>query len=321
MMKILFAGTPDFAASLLSALVQSQHQVMGVLCQPDKPSGRGQKTHPPATKLLAQQQNIPVLQPVTLKSDEIQDTLRGFQADLMVVAVYGLLLPPAVLAIPRLGCLNVHASLLPRWRGASPIHQAILSGDAETGITLMKMDAGLDTGDILLKRALTIEASDTTATLFDKLSTLGATCLVNFLNDCDSKNLQTLIGEPQDSRLATHAPKINKQDACIDWQKSAIQIEREIRAFQPWPISFSMLDDQLIRFWSASIENTKSTQPAGTILSATAKGLKIATGDGILCAESLQLPGKKPLPFNTLLNGHASLFTNGKQFVMQSGTL
>lgn len=320
-MKILFAGTPDFAASILGALIQSNHQVIAVLCQPNKPSGRGQKTHPPATKILAEGQNIPVMQPTTLKSDDIQGTLRSFKADLMVVAVYGLLLPPAVLSIPRLGCLNVHASLLPRWRGASPIHQALLSGDAQTGITLMKMDVGLDTGDMLLKVPLTIQANDTTATLSEKLSALGATCLIEFLNDCDAKNLQTLIGEPQDNHLVTHAPKINKQDAMIDWHKSATQIQREIRAFQPWPISFSMLDNQLIRFWSATIESSLSTQPPGTILSATAKGLNIATGEGVLRAESLQLPGKKPLPFNTLLNGYSNLFANGKQFVMPSGNL
>ncbi|MFO1258178.1 MAG: methionyl-tRNA formyltransferase [Gammaproteobacteria bacterium] len=320
-MKILFAGTPEFAASILEALIQSNHQVIAVLCQPDKPSGRGQKNHPPATKILAGQHGIPVLQPTTLKSGEIQSTLRELKPDLMVVAVYGLLLPQAVLSIPRLGCLNVHASLLPRWRGASPIHQAILSGDPQTGITLMKMDVGLDTGDMLLKAPLKIQVNDTTATLFEKLSTLGASCLVDFLNDCDRKNLQTLVGEPQENSLATHASKITKQDACIDWDKSALQLEREIRAFQPWPISFSMLDNQVIRFWSATVENTKTTEPPGTILSATPKGLKIATGDRILCVESLQLPGKKPLPFNTLFNGHASLFAKGKQFVMQSGNL
>jgi methionyl-tRNA formyltransferase len=321
-MNILFAGTPEFAATLLEALIHSEHTVMGVLCQPDKPTGRGQKMLPPATKILAQQQGIPVLQPPTLKSDDIQDKLRAFNADIMVVAVYGLLLPEAVLSIPRLGCLNVHASILPRWRGASPIHQAILSGDTETGVTLMKMDVGLDTGDMLSKQAIPILPEDTTATLSEKLSRLGATLLIGYLNDCETQGLNALVGQPQDSSQTTHAPKISKQDAQIDWQQSAGKIVRQIQAFQPWPISFGLIEDKVIRFWSAEAHSSTADASPGTILAATSQGLDIATGHHtLLRAHIIQLPGKKPLPIQSILNGHAALFTIGKQFVINSGNL
>lgn len=308
-MRIAFAGTPVFAEFQLQALLDTDHDIVVVYTQSDKPSGRGQHLIPSPVKSLATICNIPVEQPTTLKTSEAQTTLKDYQPDVMIVAAYGLLLPPDVLAIPRYGCINVHASLLPRWRGASPIQQAILAGDTETGITLMKMDEGLDTGGILAQAICPILATDTSQDLHDRLARLGTTLLMTSLDECIEKTPL-----PQDNNLATHAPKITKELAVCDWKKPASLIERQIRAFCPWPILHTVIGENPLRLWHANVVPLTAQAAPGTIVAHTPEGIVVATGhDGLLLTHA-QLPNKKVLPLTEILKSRHALFAVNQQF-------
>ena len=250
-LRIIFAGTPDFAAVALQAIINSGHEVAAVYTQPDRPAGRGRKLKPGPVKQLAMAHAIPVCQPVSLKDESEQQKLRDWNADLMVVAAYGLILPKAVLEIPRFGCLNIHASLLPRWRGAAPIQRAILAGDTESGISIMQMDVGLDTGDILLRTAIEIESHDTGGSLHDKLAIQGAKDLLSALNQVSQQQLTPIA---QDNAQASYAHKLDKSEAHIDWSQSANSIERLVRAFNPWPMAFTLLNGKPLRIYKAEVE-------------------------------------------------------------------
>nr|WP_208292115.1 MULTISPECIES: methionyl-tRNA formyltransferase [Providencia] len=305
-LKIIFAGTPDFAAKHLAALLETNHQIVGVLTRHDKPAGRGKKLTPSPVKVLAEEHQLPVFQPVSLRDAENQQWIKERNADLMIVVAYGLILPQAVLDIPRLGCLNVHGSLLPRWRGAAPIQRSIWAGDAETGVTIMQMDAGLDTGDMLYKAICPITPHDTSATLYEKLAITGPQALIHTV---DMLSLGQCVPEKQDDSLANYAEKLSKEEARIDWQQDASHIERCIRAFNPWPMSHFTVEEQLIKVWQAEvISGTHNKQP-GTIISADKKGISIATGNGILNITQLQPPGKKAMSAQDILNSRREWFT------------
>ncbi|CDG16019.1 methionyl-tRNA formyltransferase [Xenorhabdus doucetiae] len=309
-LRIIFAGTPDFAARHLAALLNSQHQVVGVLTRPDKPAGRGKKLTPSPVKVLAEEHDVPVFQPKTLRTEESQQWVMEQQADIMIVVAYGLILPQDILDIPRLGCLNVHGSLLPRWRGAAPIQRSIWAGDQETGVTIMQMDAGLDTGDMLLKAICPITNEDTSASLYEKLADIGPEALLGTLSLITSGKCQP---EVQEGALATYAEKLSKDEAKVDWNLSATQIERCVRAFNPWPMSFFLLDDQPIKIWQAEVITEQSIQAPGTIISADKKGIQIATTEGILNITQLQPPGKKAMSAADLLNSKREWFTPGSK--------
>ncbi|EKO3410299.1 methionyl-tRNA formyltransferase [Vibrio fluvialis] len=309
-LRIVFAGTPDFAARHLAALLSSEHEVIAVYTQPDRPAGRGKKLTASPVKNLALEHNIPVYQPENFKSDEAKQELAALNADIMVVVAYGLLLPKAVLDTPKLGCINVHGSILPRWRGAAPIQRSIWAGDAETGVTIMQMDVGLDTGDMLKIATLPIEASDTSGSMYDKLAELGPQALVECLSDIAQG---TAVAVKQDDALANYAQKLSKEEAKIDWTLTAQAIERCVRAFNPWPMSHFAIADNQIKVWQARVEAGSSNQAAGTILKADKTGIYVATGEEILVLESLQIPGKKALPVQDILNARASWFEVGSQ--------
>ena len=307
-LRIIFAGTPDFAARHLDALLSSQHQVVGVFTQPDRPAGRGKKLMPSPVKVLATEKNIPVFQPASLRPAENQELVSSLNTDVMVVVAYGLILPKAVLDMPRLGCINVHGSLLPRWRGAAPIQRSLWAGDAETGVTIMQMDVGLDTGDMLVKLSCPIEATDTSATLYDKLANLGPQGLLETLNQ-----LATGLATPevQSEELVTYAEKLSKEEARIDWSLSAAQLERCIRAFNPWPMSWLEIDGQPVKIWQASVINQLTDAAPGTIIETNKQGIQVATGEGILNLESLQPAGKKAMTAQDLLNSRSEWFKPG----------
>ncbi|EKO3975900.1 methionyl-tRNA formyltransferase [Vibrio fluvialis] len=309
-LRIVFAGTPDFAARHLAALLSSEHEVIAVYTQPDRPAGRGKKLTASPVKNLALEHNIPVYQPENFKSDEAKQELAALNADIMVVVAYGLLLPKAVLDTPKLGCINVHGSILPRWRGAAPIQRSIWAGDSETGVTIMQMDVGLDTGDMLKIATLPIEASDTSGSMYDKLAELGPQALVECLSDIAQG---TAVAVKQDDALANYAQKLSKEEAKIDWTLSAQAIERCVRAFNPWPMSHFAVADNQIKVWQARVEAGSSKQAAGTILKADKTGIYVTTGAEILVLESLQIPGKKALPVQDILNARASWFEVGSQ--------
>lgn len=290
-MKIIFAGTPQFAASALAALLKN-HQIIAVLTQPDRPSGRGLQLTASPVKQLALQHGVPVLQPPTLKAEEAQQAIAKLGADIMVVAAYGLILPKAVLALPRFGCLNIHASLLPRWRGAAPIQRAILAGDAETGITIMQMDEGLDTGDMLLEKKCFIAEKETAQTLHDKLAVLGAQAIIEALNQLE---LGELHPEQQDPRQATYAPKLTKSEALLDWSQDAENLERAVRGYFPFPVAHTLFDKTPIRILRASLGEGK-TGVQGTVIEVKKEHILVACGRGSLALEILQKPGGKPLP-------------------------
>ena len=286
-LRIIFAGTPDFAARHLDALLSSGHQIVGVFTQPDRPAGRGKKLMPSPVQVLA-----------------------DLNADVMVVVAYGLILPKAVLDMPRLGCINVHGSLLPRWRGAAPIQRALWAGDAETGVTIMKMDVGLDTGDMLYKLACPITSDDTSATLYDKLAELGPQGLIETLQQLADN---TVKPEVQDDALVTYAEKLSKEEARIDWSLSAAQLERCIRAFNPWPMSWLEIDGQPVKVWKASVISGATTAEPGTIIDASKNGIQVATAQGILNLESLQPAGKKAMSAQDLLNSRREWFIPGNR--------
>lgn len=298
-MKIIFAGTPHFAASALQALLADSHEVVAVLTQPDRPAGRGMQLIHSPVKQLALQHGIPVLQPLTLKIVEVQQQLASFQADVMVVAAYGLILPKSVLQMPRFGCLNIHASLLPRWRGAAPIQRAILAGDDETGITIMQMDEGLDTGAMLLKKSCPISPDDTALSLHDKLASMGAQAIIEALHRLAQNSL---IGTTQDEALATYAAKINKPEAQLDWTQSAAHLERAIRAYNPVPVAHSTLNGITIKIWQASVSKDGEGGP-GLILAVNSSGIQVACGQGALYLEVLQRPNGKSLSASQFVQG------------------
>ncbi|AYF89319.1 methionyl-tRNA formyltransferase [Pseudomonas sp. JS3066] len=307
-LRLVFAGTPEFAAEHLKALLGSRHQVIAVYTQPDRPAGRGQKLMPSPVKQLAVQHGIPVLQPPTLRDPAAQDELKALGADLMVVVAYGLILPQVVLDTPRLGCINSHASLLPRWRGAAPIQRAVQAGDAESGVTVMQMEAGLDTGPMLLKVTTPISASDTGGSLHDRLAQLGPNAVVEAIEGLAAG---TLKGEVQDDALANYAHKLNKDEARLDWSRPAVELERLVRAFNPWPICHTTLDGEPLKVLAAEPGEGNSQQP-GQILAASRDGLTVACGDGALRLTRLQLPGGKPLNFTDLFNSRREQFAVGK---------
>lgn len=311
-LRIVFAGTPDFAARHLAALLSSEHEVIAVYTQPDRPAGRGKKLTASPVKTIALEHDIPVYQPENFKSDEAKQELADLNADIMVVVAYGLLLPQVVLDTPKLGCINVHGSILPRWRGAAPIQRSIWAGDAETGVTIMQMDIGLDTGDMLKIATLPIEASDTSASMYEKLAGLGPDALIDCLADIAAGKAKPV---KQDDELANYAKKLSKEEARIDWNDDAAHIERCVRAFNPWPMSHFEAAENSIKVWQSRVEEQTSDKPAGTILQADKTGIYVVTGNGTLVLEQLQVPGKKAMSVQDILNSRASWFEVGTQLV------
>jgi methionyl-tRNA formyltransferase len=299
-LKIVFAGTPEFAAAALQAILAAGHQVTLVLTQPDRPSGRGMQVQASAVKKVAMAHGLPLYQPEKLRDPASHQILHelaaGGAADLMVVAAYGLILPQAVLDIPRLGCVNIHASLLPRWRGAAPIQRAIEAGDSETGITIMRVEAGLDTGAMLLTGSLPIAATDNAATLHDKLAILGAELIVSAI-----ARLPTLTPTPQPEEGVTYAAKIGKAEALLDWRRSAVELERAVRAFDPFPGAVGQLNGASIKIWRAQLVTDNG--PPGTVLSAGPEGIIVACGEGAMALQTLQQPGSKRMPAADFLRG------------------
>ena len=308
-MKLLYAGTPALAATALAALLGSSHQVCAVYTQPDRPAGRGRHLQASPVKTLALAHSLPVHQPVTLRNKAVQEELQAYQADAMIVAAYGLLLPVAVLNAPRLGCINIHASLLPRWRGAAPIQRAILAGDQETGVCLMQMERGLDTGPVLWRRSCSIHPTDTASTLHDRLAALGAVALLEGLAALEQG---ALSATPQEEGLACYAVKLDKAEAWLDWRQPATVLDRQIRAFDPYPVAQIQLNDRVIRVWGAIPEPGGEAIAPGTVISANRDGLRVATGEGVLNLQRVQLPGGRPLAIAELLNAHARLFPIGQ---------
>ncbi len=333
-LRIVYAGTPDFAVPALQALLQSKHEVVAVYCQPDRPSGRGRKLVFGAVKQVAVDAGIPVEQPLSLKAVEEQDKLRAYAPDVMIVAAYGLILPQAVLDIPRYGCLNIHGSLLPRWRGAAPIQRAIQTGDSETGVTIMQMAAGLDTGDMLYKTTCPITPQDGGQSIHDKLAAQGATALLHTLELLSTGQLQP---EVQDDTQANYAHKLTKAEAEIDWHKPAVEIDRMIRAFDAYPTAYTLYHGQPLRIFASMVSQPPPNLPLsgeeqeieeplnsspdkgrqggvyspGTVIAESKAGIDIATGDGVVRILSLQLPGGKRLSAAEFLNGRSLL---GEQF-------
>jgi len=305
--KIIFAGTPKFAASALAALLK-EHQVIAVLTQPDRPAGRGMQLTASPVKQLALQHGLPVLQPKSLKDAAAQQEIAALDADMMVVAAYGLILPKVVLEMPRLGCLNIHASLLPRWRGAAPIQRAILAGDSETGITIMQMDEGLDTGDMLLRHVCPITETANAVTLHDTLAEMGANSIVEALSLLEAGSL---VPVEQDNDAACYAAKLLKSEARIDWQQDAQQIARAVRAYNPFPVAQTSLNDVVVKIWQATVCAGQQDQP-GVVVGVDKQGITVACGNGALRLEVLQRPGGKAQPAVQFLQ--AMPVSSGNQF-------
>ncbi len=300
-MNLIFAGTPDFAVPALKALLDAGHTILAVYTQPDRPAGRGRKLGVSAVKEFALAHGLRLHQPVTLKPESEAETLRALKPDALIVIAYGLILPQPILNIPKYGCINVHASLLPRWRGAAPIQRAIEAGDDITGVTIMQMDAGLDTGAMLALAATPIHAHDTAATLHDRLAEIGASLLVTTLARLVRGEITP---QAQDSALATYASKLKKEEARIDWNADAGLLARRVRAFNPWPVAHTTLDGQMLRLWQAQPENKAAAgQPPGTVLGADAEGVRVQCADGVLRITRLQLEGGKVLEAQAFLNG------------------
>lgn len=316
-LNIIFAGTPDFAAQHLASLIKSEHNIVAVYCPPDKPAGRGKKLTACATKLLALEHNITVEQPTNFNELSDQQQLASYHADVMVVVAYGLLLPEVILNAPTLGCINVHGSLLPKWRGAAPIQRSLEAGDQKTGVTIMQMDKGLDTGNMILTAECPIEDDDTSASLYEKLAQLGPKALIQTLKLMAQENYQandhSII---QDNTLATYAHKLDKNEAELHWKLSAEELQRKVRAYNSWPVAqFTLIETEQkqhrLRVWQASVKEHQGEQKVGTILSADKNGILIVTSNGALCLEVIQLPGKKALPVKDILNGRSDWFTVG----------
>ncbi len=299
-MRVVFAGTPEFAAQALAAILADGNEVVLVLTQPDRPAGRGMSLQASPVKQLALQHGLPVHQPSSLKSEDACQPIIEARPDVMVVAAYGLILPQAALDIPRLGCLNIHASLLPRWRGAAPIQRAILAGDAKTGVTIMRMEAGLDSGPMLLKESLPIADTETAGTLHDKLAALGARLIVEALPKLERGELP---GDIQPEEGVTYAAKLEKAEAALDWRRPALLLDRAVRAFNPFPGATAQMDGQIIKIWRVAA--VPGTGEPGTVLAAGADGIVVACGEGALCLTELQKAGGKRLPAADFLRGFA----------------
>jgi len=300
-MKIIFAGTPEFALPVLQALLDSSHELVAVYTRPDRPSGRGQRLTESPVKRLASRFAIPVCQPRTFRDRDAQAALDALRADLMIVVAYGLILPPAVLAMPRLGCINVHASLLPRWRGAAPIQRAILAGDRETGVCLMQMDAGLDTGPLLASAACPIEPDDTGGRLHDRLSVMGAQLLNENLERIARGELEPRM---QNESQASYADKLEKAEAMIDWTLSAEQVARQVRAFNPWPVAETRYSGRQLRIWEARPVTMATEHPPGMVLAAGKTGIDVACGVGALRILAVQLAGARQVSSIDFINAH-----------------
>lgn len=296
--RLIFAGTPDFAVPSLQALLATEGVLVAVYTQPDRPAGRGRQPRPSPVKIQAQAASVPIYQPSSLRDPVAQAEMVALAPDLLVVAAYGLILPPAVLAIPRLGCVNVHASLLPRWRGAAPIQRALLAGDAETGICIMRMEAGLDTGPVYARATCPIPRGTTGGELHDQLAVLGAETLRATL---PALLAAIAVPVPQDDARATYAPKLEKAEAVLDWTRPALELERQVLAFNPYPVAQTYLDGQTLRVWRARAEQESSAAPPGTVLREGPAGIVVATGVGVLCLTEVQLPGGRPLPVAAFL--------------------
>ena len=299
-MRIVFAGTPDFAKSHLAALLKAKHNVVAVYTQPDRPAGRGKKLMASAVKQLALENNIEVLQPLNFKLDEDVQRLRDLKPDLFIVVAYGLLLPQVVLDIPTKACINSHASLLPRWRGAAPIQRAIETGDASSGVTVMQMELGLDTGPMLHKLETPISDDDTGGSLHDRLAVIGSQAILEVVKKYQSG---PVFGEVQDDSLSCYAKKLSKQEALIDWRQSAAQVVQKIRAFNPFPMAYTLLGDNRIRILQAKVNPMVHQALPGTVLSVNNLGITIACGEHAISLVLVQLPGKKPKLVSDLLNG------------------
>ncbi|RQW82485.1 MAG: methionyl-tRNA formyltransferase [Methylococcus sp.] len=299
-MRIVFAGTPEFAVPPLRALLSTSHDICGVYTQPDRPAGRGRKLTPSPVKLIAQEAGLPVFQPETLKDEAAQAELRALKPDLIVVVAYGLLLPRAVIDTPPLGCINIHASLLPRWRGAAPIQRSILAGDDETGVTIMYIEPRLDAGPMLLKKSCPIGPDDTAGDLHDRLSRIGAKALLEALPPIAAGTAQP---ELQDESLVTHAAKISKDDAQLDWSRPASELQRQVCAFNPWPVAETVYRDQVLRVWRATVIPASRLAPQGTLL-IDGEHLDVVTGNGCLRLLEIQLPGGKRITARDFINGH-----------------
>lgn len=314
-LNIIFAGTPDFAAQHLQALLDSEHHVIAVYTQPDKPAGRGKKLQASPVKQLAEKHQIPVYQPKSLRKEEAQAELKALNADVMVVVAYGLILPQAVLEAPKYGCLNVHGSILPRWRGAAPIQRAIWAGDQQTGVTIMQMDVGLDTGDMLHKVTTPILPTETSASLYAKLAELAPPALLEVLNGLATQQFKP---EKQDESLANYAEKLTKEEAKLDWTLSAAQLERNIRAFNPAPIAYLIVNvngvEERVKIYQAQVLPHQE-KTAGTVLNVSKNGIEIATAEGVLNITQLQPSGKKPMSVQDFLNGRADWFKFGETLV------
>lgn len=298
-LKIVFAGTPEFTLPCLDALVKSSHRLLAVYTQPDRPAGRGRKLQPSAVKTWALERHLPVYQPLNFKTEEAVNDLAALKPDLLVVIAYGLILPKRVLSLPRLGCINVHASLLPRWRGASPIQHAILHGDKETGVTIMQMDAGMDTGDMLTEVKTAINPADTASSLHDRLAQLAPAPLLETL---DALALGQVEPRAQDNHLATYAGKIKKEDAAINWHKTAVEIDQQIRAFNPWPVAYTQVGEEILRIHQAQIIDKACMVAPGTIMAIDKKGMLVATAEKALLVEKIQFPGAKVISVADWLN-------------------
>jgi methionyl-tRNA formyltransferase len=303
-MRIIFAGTPDFAVPALDSLAAAGHELVAVYTQPDRAAGRGRKLQPSPVKRRAQELGVAIEQPADLTGHDAVERLASYRPELMVVVAYGLILPQAVLDLPRLGCVNIHASLLPRWRGAAPIQRAIEAGDAESGVSIMQMEAGLDTGPVLLTRATPITPDDTGASLHDRLAALGAEAVVEAIAGLAAGTLQA---KPQPASGVTYAAKLSKSEARIDWQAPAVAIERRVRAFNAWPVAWTELAGAALRIWAGQVLTGGSSARPGTVISADARGIDVATGDGVFRITRLQRAGGRPLDAAAFLNAHGVL--------------
>lgn len=300
-MKIVFMGTPDFAVGALEALVKAGHEVVAAVTQPDKPKGRGGRMQLPPVKVWAIEHHIPVFQPAKIKTPEAVEVLKGYQAELFVVAAFGQILSREILEMPKYGCINIHASLLPKYRGAAPIQWAILEGEKETGVTLMQMNEGLDTGDMLAKCKVSIEEGETGETLFDKLTQAGARLLIDTLPAIEAG---TILPEPQDDSKSSYAPMIKKEMGLLDWTQPAQKLERMVRGLKSWPSAYTYLNGKSMKIWEAKAEEAESSLPAGTVTQVTKEEIKVQTGEGWLILKSIQLEGKKRMEVKAFLLGY-----------------
>lgn len=309
-LRIVFAGTPEFAAAHLQALITEGFPVVSAYSQPDRPSGRGKKLMPTPVKAVAEAHGIPVNQPLNLTDPEAVATLQAYQPDVMVVVAYGLLLPPAVLALPRYGCVNVHASLLPRWRGAAPIERAILAGDGESGVCIMQMEQGLDTGPVLKEVRTPINPDDTAATLTARLQQLGCAALIEVLRALPAGSLHPV---PQDASLATYARKLQKEEALINWQQDARTIHDQVRALYPRSPAWCLHEGKRLRLIRTAVSTDSGNAAPGTVLAITPELVKVACGEGVLDIFEVQTEGKPAMTIGSLLNGHPDYFRRGHQ--------